>query len=215
MPPTSFRNFVLSLVLLAGSLNAEVDFTRDIRPLLNSKCTSCHGGVKKAGNISYLNRTDAMAKGKSGEIAIIPGDVVNSEMIRRITSKAPDERMPPADHGDGKPLTQEQIKLLSEWVKSGAPWEEHWVFEQPKSAPLPTVKNDAWSKGPIDHFILAKLESKGLPPAPEADKAILLRRLTFDLIGLPPTLEELDAFIADQRADAYEHAVDRLLASPR
>src|SRR5262249_22908156 len=136
-----------------------------------------------------------------------------SELLRRITSADRGKRMPPPS--SGKKLTPRQIELLRRWIEQGAAWQPHWAFVAPQRPPLPPVKDATWPRNPIDHFILARLEREGLWPAPAAAKETLLRRVTFDLTGLPPTITEMDAFLADRSPNAYEKVVDRLLASPR
>lgn len=190
-----------------------VDFNGAVRPLLNANCTSCHGGVKQAGGLSFVYRDRALAVQKSGRAAIVPGDPANSELLARVRSSDPEVRMPPPDHG--KALAPEQIALLERWVKTGAPWEEHWAFVPPARAHPPAVSDPAWCRNDIDRFVLARLDAMGLAPAPEAPRARLLRRLSLDLTGLPPTPEEASAFESDPSPGAYEKAVDRLLASPR
>ncbi len=186
-----------------------VDFNRDIRPILTKACTSCHGGVRKHGGISFVFRDEAMGVGASGRRAIVPGKPGASELIARLESDDPTFRMP----HNAAPLPAHEIELFRAWIDQGANWEEHWAFVAPKPPALPPVKQESWARGPIDRFILAKLESEGLVPSGEADKAALLRRVSFDLTGLPPSPLELQAFLDDTRADAYEKQVDRLLAS--
>jgi hypothetical protein len=196
-----------------GSLGATaplVDFNRDIRPILNQNCISCHGGVKKQAGVSFVYREEALGKGKSGRPTVIPGSPNASELIARVTSRDPEVRMP----YHAPPLQPKQVALLKEWIREGAPWEEYWSFVAPKPQALPAVKNTTWSKQPLDRFIMARLEKEGLNPSPEAEKAALLRRVSFDLTGLPPTPEELSTFLADNAPNAYEKQVDRLLASP-
>lgn len=190
-----------------------IDFNRDIRPIFNQNCTACHGGVKAEGGISFVFREQAMKAGESKKRTIVPGKPDESELIVRVTS--PDEkiRMPRAEHGPR--LTPAQIGLLRQWIAEGAPWAEHWAFIAPKNLPPPAVKTNAWARGPLDRFVLARLEHERLAPAPEADKSELLRRVSFDLTGLPPTLREQEEFFADASPRAYEKQVDRLLASPR
>ena len=150
-------------------------------------------------------------KFKSGERALIPGDVDHSTLVRRITTKDPDDIMPPRK--GGKPLSDQQIATLRRWVQEGAEWKAHWAYIKPQRAPVPEVRAKAWARNEIDGFIAQKLEAKGLTPSPEADKARLLRRVSLDLTGLPPTAEELDAFLGDKDSKAYEKVVDRLLGS--
>ncbi len=189
----------------------EVSFSRDIRPILNQNCVACHGGVRQKNGVSFIFREEALGKGKSGKPTIVPGNPDASELIARVTSHDPDTRMP----YHGPPLPAGQIALLRQWIKEGAKWEDHWAFVPPKPQPLPAVKRADWPRKPLDRFVLARLEKESLAPSPQADKAALLRRVSLDLTGLPPTPAELAAFLADSSPDAYEKQVDRLLASPR
>jgi mono/diheme cytochrome c family protein len=188
-----------------------IDFNRDIRPIFNANCMACHGGVKQASGVSFSYREQALGKGKSGRPTVVPGSPQASELIARVTSKDPDVRMPLG----GTPLTARQIGLLREWIKEGAPWSDYWAFVPPKPQSLPPVKKPGWVRQPLDRFILARLEREGLSPSTEADKPALLRRVSLDLTGMPPTPDELAAFLADTSKNAYEKQVDRLLASPR
>jgi hypothetical protein len=205
--------FVLVLVvgLLYRRSSDQVHFSRDIRPILNQNCMPCHGGVRQKNGVSFLFREEALGVGKSGRRTIVPGKPDESELIARVTSSDPETRMP----YHGPPLPPQQIALLRRWIKEGAKWEDHWAFVAPKPQPLPAVKRANWVRRPLDQFILARLEKEGLQPSTEAAKSALLRRVSLDLIGLPPTPEEQAAFLADSSADAYEKQVDRLLASPR
>ena len=189
----------------------EVHFSSDIRPILNQNCVQCHGGVRQKNNVSFIFRDEALGVGKSGRRTIVPGDPDASELMARITSKDPETRMPYR----AAPLAPEQIELLRRWIRQGAKWEDHWSFVAPKPQAIPAVKRAAWPKETLDRFILARLEKEGLEPSPEAEKAELLRRASLDLTGLPPTAEELAAYLADSSPNAYEKQVDRLLASPR
>ncbi|HKI35315.1 MAG TPA: PSD1 and planctomycete cytochrome C domain-containing protein [Gemmataceae bacterium] len=188
-----------------------LDFTRQIRPILAENCFACHGPDDKARKAKLRLDTKEGALGHSG--VIVPGKSAESNLIARVTSTDPDEHMPPVK--SGKKLTSEQIELLRKWIDSGAPWSEHWAFVAPKRPALPNVKDAAWAKEPLDRFILARLEAEGLKPSPEADRIALIRRLTFDLTGLPPTPAEVDAFLVDQSPDVYAKVVDRLLQSTR
>src|SRR5215467_13261735 len=188
-----------------------VDFSRDIRPIFNQNCVSCHGGVRQKNGVSFIFREEALGRGKSGRPTIVAGDPDASELIRRITSKDPDQRMP----YHAPPLSAQQIALLRRWIKQGAKWEDYWAFVPPKPEAVPQVKRADWVRQPLDRFILARLEKEGLRPSPEADKEDLLRRVSFDLTGLPPTADDVRAYLADQSPNAYEKQVDRLLASPR
>src|SRR5581483_10717435 len=189
----------------------KVRFSRDIRPILNQNCVPCHGGVRQKNGVSFIFREEALGSGKSGRRTIVPGKPDESELIARVTSKDPEARMPYR----GPALSPQQIELLRRWIKEGAEWEDHWAFVAPKPQALPAVKRPDWVRQPLDRFILARLEKEGLEPSPQADKAALLRRVSLDLTGLPPTLQEEKTFLNDASAQAYEAQVDRLLASPR
>ncbi len=191
------------------------EFNRDIRPLFARHCTACHGGVKAAGKLSFLYRDQALAAGKSGERAIVPGRPEASEVIRRVTSNNPDEMMPRPDHGPR--LTDVEVATLRRWIQEGAVWSEHWSFVPPAEPARPKLANRKWPRSTADEFILAKLEAEGLKPSPEATPAEWLRRVSLDLTGLPPIPEEFAAFEADRARDAAgakERVVDRLLGSP-
>lgn len=189
--------------------NEPVDFNTQIRPLLNTSCLRCHGGVKQAGGVSLLFRDEAIKAGKSGKRCIVPGHPEESELIARLQHTDPDERMPL----NGDPMTPDQIDLIKKWVAQGANWEDHWAYVPPKPQPVPDVRSD-WVKTPIDAFVYDRLDKEGMAPSPEADRATLLRRVSLDLAGLPPTDREQVTFQCDKSADAYEKAVDRLLESP-
>ncbi len=189
----------------------QVSFSRDIRPILNQNCVVCHGGVRQKNGVSFIFREEALGVGKSGHRTIVPGKPDESELIARITSKDPDARMP----YHAAPLSSQQIGLLRRWIKEGAQWEDHWAFVAPKPQSLPAVKRSDWARQPLDRFILARLEKENLAPSSEADKSALLRRVSFDLTGLPPMPEEQAVYLADSSPNAYEKQVDRLLASPR
>ncbi len=206
---------LLGLLLGPGPgrpLAAAVDFARDVRPLLNRHCTPCHGGVKKAGGVSFLFRESAMAPGKSGEIPFKPGDPEHSEAIRRLLTADEDDRMPPAKHGPR--LSETEVATFRDWVKQGAPWQGHWAYTAPTLPAVPKVLRAKWCRSPLDRFVLAKLEAERLPPAKEADREAWLRRVSFDLTGLPPTPDDAKAFLADRKSGAHERVVDRLLRSP-
>jgi hypothetical protein len=188
----------------------QVSFSRDIRPILNQNCVPCHGGVRQKNGVSFIFREEALGVGKSGRRTIMPGKPDESELIARITAKDPEARMP----YHAPPLPPQQIALLRRWVKEGAKWEDHWAFVAPQPQSLPAVKRSDWARQPLDRFILDRLEKEGLEPSPEADKAALLRRVSLDLTGLPPTPEEQATYLADSSPGTYEKQVDRLLASP-
>jgi len=190
-----------------------IDFTRDIRPILSNACFRCHGpdGQNREADLRLDTKEDALGE-RDGHPIIQPGDSAASEMIRRLTTDDADQRMPPADAE--RQLTPAEIETLTKWVDSGAPWQQHWSFVPPKVDGPPTIDRISWPRGMIDRYVLARLEKEGLQPSVPARRETLLRRVTLDLTGLPPTIEELDAFLADESEDAYEKVVDRLLASP-
>jgi len=197
------------LALLAGlAPAAPVEFNRDVRPILSDSCFQCHGPDKAR------RKADLRLDSEEGATKVLGrDDPARSELIRRITSADASERMPPPK--SGRTLTAAQSDILRRWVVQGSPWQKHWSFLPPVRPPLPTVKNGAWPRNGIDRFILARLEREGLSPSPAADRTTLIRRVTLDLTGLPPTPAEVDAFLADASPDAYEQVVDRLLDSPR
>ena len=192
-----------------------VDFNREVRAILSENCFTCHGPDEKArkSELRLDVREAALKPAKSGAIAIVPGNTAKSELLKRITTKDDDDVMPPVK--TGKKLTAAQIEVLRRWIEQGAKQAEHWAFVPPLRPALPVVKESRWPRNGMDAFVLARLELENLKPSPEADRATWLRRVTLDLTGLPPTLPELDAFLADTTAQAYERVVDRLLASPR
>ena len=198
---------------VAAELPEAVTFNTHIQPILSENCYHCHGpdsGSRKAD--LRLDRAEFAFKPlKSGQPAIIKGQPGTSEVVRRLRHKDPKEVMPPpAAH---KVISAQQLALIEKWIDQGATYEEHWSLIPPKRPAVPAVPDSHWAKNPVDNFILARLLKEGLSPAPEADKAALLRRVTLDLTGLPPTPAAVDAFLADSRPDAYEQAVDGLLAS--
>jgi hypothetical protein len=201
-------------LLCVGNALAGVDFDRQVRPILAEYCFACHGpdAGQRKGKLRLDTPEGALGPRRGGAV-IVPGKPADSELMNRITADEAEMRMPPAK--TGKKLSEQQIDTLRRWIAEGAPWSAHWSFRTPRRPELPAVKNTAWVRNPIDRFILARLEKEGLSPSPEADRATIVRRLTLDLAGLPPTLEEVDAFLNDTRPDAYERLVDRLLASPR
>jgi mono/diheme cytochrome c family protein len=229
------RNFRLTIcVLFASTLvwaaafpslpaPQAVDFARDIQPIFNAHCVSCHGAKKAAGQLRLDNKSAAMKGGISGAV-ILPNNSKASILLARVTGSDGQARMPMG----GDPLKPEQIELLRQWINEGAAWPSsdasqisnlkseiptHWAYKKPVRPALPTVKNQAWSRNPIDNFVLARLEKEGLQPSPEASKETLLRRVYLDLIGLPPSVKEIDEFLNDNSPNAYEKVVDKLLAS--
>ncbi len=211
-----------SSVLQSAQPAARVDFATQIEPLLREQCYECHGEKKGRGKLRLHARELALKGGATGPL-LVPGNSKESYLVQRLLGEGGEDQMPlekPA-------LTAEQIALVRAWIDQGADWpapagtaanepvvEEHWAYVAPRKAPLPAVSNEAWARTPVDRFVLAKLDAEKLMPSHEAPREVLLRRVSLDLTGLPPTVAELDAFLADRRPDAYERAVDRLLASP-
>ena len=219
---------VLSVLIAADSAPAaEIDFTRDVRPLLRQHCVKCHGDKKQQGGLRFDSRADAVRAGDSGEKSIVPGQAEKSELIRRVTSRDDDKRMPP----EGETLSAKQIELLRQWINEGAKWPDeagsaasgrqemvvtaedrkHWSFQPLRDVALPTVKNIAWIRSPIDQFILARLEANGLQPSPPIGSRKLVRRIYFDVAGLPPDTEISNLKSPIPNADDL---IDKLLDSP-
>src|SRR6266699_3335316 len=194
------------LVVPLSSAAPKVDFDREIRPLFSDKCFACHGPDEKQRQAGLRFDT------KEGLRVIVPGDSAKSRLYQRIRAADKANRMPPP--ASGLSLTDSQVELVRRWIDQGADWEAHWSYVPPKRVDLPSVKHKTWPLNSIDHFILARLERESLAPSPEADKATLLRRVSYDLTGLPPTPADLDSFEADKSPDAYEKRVDQLLNSP-
>ena len=191
----------------------KVDFLREVRPILANHCFKCHGQDEAARKAKFRLdiRESAIAPAKSGAVPIVPGKLDKSELVRRIFAED-DDQMPPA--AAKRPLTPEQKQILKRWIGEGAEYKPHWAFIKPAQPPLPKVRDKAWPRNAIDNFVLARLEQEGLKPSPHADKYTLVRRLYLDLIGLPPTPTEADAFVNDSSPEACERLVDKLLASP-
>jgi hypothetical protein len=204
--------------LASEPLPVTIEFNRDIRPILSDKCFQCHGPGTQMATLRFDSEDGAKHALKDGRFAIVPGDPASSQMIARISATNPAVRMPRSQNGAaaGDPLNERQIALLTQWVQQGAAWQKHWSFIPPKRPEPPAgLKDSKWVRNPVDAFVLQRLEREGLTPSPEADKATLLRRVSLDLTGLPPTPAELDAFLADTSPGGYEKVVDRLLRSPR
>ena len=205
----------ISFVIANSVLAAEkVEFNRDIRPILSDKCFICHGpdSAKRKGDLR-LDRREAAIAVRDDNAAIVPGKSVASELIRRVSTSDVDLQMPPAD--SNLKLTPAEIQLLKRWIDEGAEYQAHWSFLPPRSSALPSTRQASSARNPIDTFIRARLDTEGMSAAVEADRVTLLRRVCFDLTGLPPTPAEVDEFVADKSPDAFEKVVDRLLASPR
>jgi mono/diheme cytochrome c family protein len=188
-------------------------FDREVQPIFSRACIRCHGAVEQSGGLGLGDREYALGVLDSGLRAIVPGKPDESELMRRISSEDPGERMPP----DGEPLSPDAIAAIRRWIEQGAEWPPHWAYRPLVRPPLPEpsqLEHPSWAQTPIDLFILQRLQEEGLAPSPPADKRTWLRRVSFDLIGLPPTPEELADFLADNSPDAFARVVDRLLASP-
>ena len=197
-----------------GARQERVDFNRDIRGVLSDRCFQCHGTdaqARKAG--LRLDTWEGLTHERKGRRAVVAKQPDKSALIERIESGDPDQLMPPRD--SGLTLTGKEKALLRRWIQEGADFAPHWAFVSPIRPPLPAVRDAQWSRQPLDRFVLRALEQRNLNPSPSADRETLIRRVSLDLTGLPPTLAEMDAFVADPREDAYRRLVDRLLASPR
>ena len=211
--------FCLALLTAANfalaAPESTIEFNRDIRPILSEKCFTCHGPDESKRQGKLRLDMEATAKAALGNhFAIAPGAPASSELIRRVSSSDSRLRMPPVYSGASK-LSDGEIELLSRWISQGARWQKHWSFIPPIRPDRPEISDRSWPKNPIDYFVRARLDREGLKPMPQADKRTLLRRVSFDLTGLPPTPAEIDSFVGDKSSDAYEKVVDRLLASPR
>ncbi len=199
---------LVPLILIADEGTPDLDFNRDIRPILAENCFYCHGqdSNKRQGDLRLDLRESAIQPG-----AIVPGDAPKSKLVQRMHATDPETMMPPPK--SNRRLSAEQKQLLERWISAGAVYQSHWAFVAPVRPPEPAVTRQDWVRTPIDRFVLAKLEKEGLGPSPEADRLTLLKRLSIDLTGLPPTPQEVDDFLADPSEQAYERTVDRLLAS--
>ena len=207
------------MILVTGSTlishaASPIDFNSDIRPILSENCFQCHGpdADNREAGLRLDTESDAKASNNRSP-AIFPGKPEASELVSRINHPDSDERMPPPE--SNKQLSLKQKTLLSQWIREGARWAEHWSFVPPTRPRLPAIDRNDWAENEIDHFVLAQLEQKKLPPSPRASKETQIRRLSLDLTGLPPTIPEIDAFLNDTRPDAYDRLVERLLRSPR
>ena len=192
---------------------AAIDFNRDIRPILADKCFACHGPDADSREAELrLDVESAARSDRDGAgAAVVPGDPAKSSIIERIESKDAEELMPPPD--SGKKLSRDEIARLRAWIEAGAPWSKHWAYVPPKATPTPEIPNDTWSTNWIDRYLMARWRQAELKPAGNADRVTLMRRITFDLTGLPPTPEDVQAFLNDRRPDAWTRVIDRLLSS--
>ena len=200
---------------MAGESSETPSYLVDIQPVLASKCYACHGpdASKREAGLRLDIESGLFENLESGNTAVSIQHLPQSEIIRRITSSDPDSMMPPPDFS--KPLTNEEIGMITHWVEGGAIWENHWSYEPLTATEPARVSPTGWNKNPIDQFILHSLKRKGLKHSQRADKRTLIRRLTYDLHGLPPAPHAVKAFMEDESEDAYENLVDTLLASPR
>ena len=209
--------FFAVLALTGGRAIAagDVDFNRDVRPILSDKCYACHGPDAKSleGKLRIDLRDSATSPAKSGDVAIVPGHPEKSALVERIETTDTDEVMPPPK--SHKTLTAEEKALLKRWIAQGAEYKEHWSFVGPQGTEPPTAGDAAWVVNGVDRFVAATLSARQMTPSPEADRATLVRRVSLDLRGVPPTIAEIDAFTNDTGEKAYEQMVDRMLASPR
>ncbi|MCA9059617.1 MAG: DUF1549 domain-containing protein, partial [Planctomycetaceae bacterium] len=211
--------FLLLLFASVVSVHADerIDFASQIKPLLSDRCYTCHGpdAANRAAELR-LDLPDEARKPLASDgaaHAIVPGAPDQSVLLQRVFADDPDLVMPPPD--SRLSLTANEKELLKRWIEQGAEWQLHWAFVAPQKAALPSVKLPNWCRNEIDHFVLSRMETAGLSPAAPTDRARLLRRATFDLTGLPPTITELDSFLADDSPQAFEKVVDRLLAAPQ
>ncbi len=213
-PAGIFIAVALMLAPLFGQ-DDKIDFGRQIRPLLAEKCFACHGldGETRSTDFRMDTKDGIFAALESGGVAVVPGNLDSSLLFQRLITADEDEHMPPLD--EEKQLSSEEIELVRQWIAQGAEWQQHWAWIAPLRPQLPELKETAWPNNEIDHFVLARLEKEGRTHAAAADKLTLIRRVTFDLNGLPPSTAEIDGFLADTSPNAYENVVDRLLKSPR
>lgn len=219
----SVRTVVVALVSVAvlgvvfwgripGTAPEPIRYNADIRPILNENCLVCHGGVRRKGGLSLLFRSAALDTLESGKRAIVPGKPEKSEIMRRITHPDPSERMPPEEKG---PLKEKQIRKIRRWIAQGAKWEKHWAYVPPEAKTPPEVSEPSWPNNGIDHFIVGRLAEEGIDPAPRAECTTLLRRVSLDLVGLPPRPSRARHFCENPSQARYEAVVDSLLASKR
>src|SRR5438067_1817149 len=221
---------ILAIPSMLLATEARIDFDQQIRPIFQRSCIKCHGVEKQKGGLRLDRPKEAFGSLDSGKQAIVASKADESELIRRITTTDPDDRMPPKSD----PLNPAEIQLIRSWIAQGAPWPEsqinapttrpemvvtaedrqHWSYLPLHHVDPPAVKDNGWSKTNIDRFILSALEAKNLHPNPSADRRTLIRRIYFDMLGLPPTPDEVNSFVSDPSPDAYEKLVERVLASP-
>ena len=214
-----FASLFLLALCTSRSSAADVDYLREVKPILQERCFACHGALKQESGLRLDTGSLIRQGGDSGTV-IEPGRPAESLLIERVAAESEGERMPP----EGKPLTRAEIALLKKWIDAGAisPTDEqpdedpsqHWAFQLPTQGDVPQSTDPLWRHNPVDAFIAAQRESRNLKPVPFVDRQLLLRRVYLELIGLPPTRPQMQAFLDDTRADAYERVVDELLESP-
>jgi hypothetical protein len=203
---------LVACLLIFRTRAAEISFNAQIRPILSDRCLSCHGPDEKNRKAKLrLDLLEGVLRERDGEFVVKPGSPAQSELYKRITSSDPDEKMPPAE--SHLSLSAGEIELLRQWIVEGAKWEKHWAFIPPRAIEPPQPKNREWARNEVDRFILARIEDAGLKPAKESSREKWIRRVSFDLTGLPPTIEEIDAFVNDRSESAFERVIDRLLAA--
>ena len=210
--------YILLALVLAGSMlvtfqcqstKKTVSYNQHIRPIINTKCIACHGGVKKQGDLSFLFREEAITTGASGARSIVPGSPAKSELVKRLIHEDPEKRMPQ----EAEPLTSEEIKLFRQWIKEGAEWEDHWAYVAPEEPIIPQ-QTEAWVKQPMDHFVLNQMKEANWSPADQASAHVLVRRLFLDITGLPPTVEDYKRYVYSESPLNFEAIIDELLQSP-
>jgi hypothetical protein len=204
-----YLTFILATIVFSCRRGERIDYSTQVKPIINKKCIACHGGVKKQGGFSFLFEEEAKAQLKSGKYAIVPGKPNQSEMIRRLALQDPEERMP--YHHDALP--KEEIKIFTDWIKQGAVWGEHWAYQRIQKPSIPEIKND-WTRNDIDRFIFFKADEHDLKPVPPAQPEVLARRLALDLIGFQASDSVTSDYIHSPTDEHYEQLIDTLLASP-
>ena len=208
-------SFVALVIWFCGAAGAAevapADFARDIQPLFAEHCLGCHSGEEPAAGLNLSVRASLLAEAESRAMPVVPGQPDASELLRRVTASDPGERMPPEGE---EPLSSAAIAKLRDWITAGAVWGGHWAFQPLADLAPPAARRTDWPRNDLDRFVLARLEAQGISPAPEADRYTLVRRLHYDLIGLPPAIEEVDQFVQDGSSEAYATLVSRLLESP-
>ena len=211
---------IISMLLIMGltalaNATEPISFNKQIRPILADRCYACHGpdSAQRVSDMRLDQQETTFQELPSGEFPVVKGKPNESAVIHRIVSDDDEIKMPPVD--SGKTLTQQEIELIQQWISEGADWNKHWAYEAPQHSPLPRPIKNWQQNNPIDLFIQARLKQLRLRPETQAEKETLIRRLTLDLTGLPPTIDEIDRFLSDDSPEAYEQIVDRLLKSPR